>query len=147
MTETVFLGKHAGEVENTLRALQDEDVAIALDDFGTGYASLTHLQQFPVNTIKIDRSFVSRLISEEQQDAIIVGALIDLAKNLGISTVAEGVETELQAFVLRRRGCDAAQGYFFERAMPAMRIPAFIGGWRSEAVLEDWRFPVVHETR
>jgi diguanylate cyclase (GGDEF)-like protein len=130
VTETVFLSKQSHEVERTLRVLRQAGVTIALDDFGTGYASLTHLKQFPVDTIKIDRSFVSRLISTQQEDAIIVGALIDLAKNLGIGTVAEGVETGLQAHLLRTRGCDAAQGYFFERAIPASRVPIFIEEWQ-----------------
>jgi diguanylate cyclase (GGDEF)-like protein/PAS domain S-box-containing protein len=129
VTETVFLGKHAAAVERALHSLHDEGVTIALDDFGTGYASLTHLKQFPVDTLKIDRSFILKLISQDQQDAVIVGTLIDLAKNLGISTVAEGVETELQAFMLRRRGCDTAQGFFFGRPLPAMRVPGFINGW------------------
>jgi diguanylate cyclase (GGDEF)-like protein len=125
VTETVFLGRHINKVEQTLRTLRAEGVTIALDDFGTGYASLTHLQQFPVDTIKIDQSFVARMI-ESGDDHIIVGALIDLAKNLGISTVAEGVETHYQAYLLRILGCNAAQGYFFERPIPASRVPAFI---------------------
>jgi len=140
VTETVLLGKHVNQVETSLRTLRAAGVAVALDDFGTGYASLTHLKQFEVDTLKIDRSFISRLASEAQQDAIIVGALIDLAKNLGISTVAEGVETELQAFMLRRRGCDAAQGYLFERPLPAMRIPSFLKQWQPQTVLADFRF-------
>jgi diguanylate cyclase (GGDEF)-like protein/PAS domain S-box-containing protein len=129
VTETVLLGKHGGKVEEALRALRSAGVSIALDDFGTGYASLTHLRQFPVDTLKIDQSFISRLIDEDQQDAIIVGAIVDLARNLGISTVAEGVESELQAFMLRRRGCQAAQGYLFGRPLPAVRMPSFIKGW------------------
>src|SRR5690606_13686110 len=104
VTETVFLGKQAASVEKSLRTLHNEGVTIALDEFGTRYAWLTHLKQCPVDTLKSDRSFIMKLISKDQQDAVIVGTLIDLAKNLGISTVAEGVETELQAFMLRRRG-------------------------------------------
>jgi diguanylate cyclase (GGDEF)-like protein/PAS domain S-box-containing protein len=135
VTETVFLGKQAASVEQSLRTLHDEGVTIALDDFGTGYASLTHLKQFPVDTLKIDRSFIMKLISTDQQDAVIVGTLIDLAKNLGISTVAEGVETELQAFMLRRRGCDTAQGYLFERPLPAMRVPELLLEWDDRRIL------------
>jgi diguanylate cyclase (GGDEF)-like protein/PAS domain S-box-containing protein len=125
VTETVFLGKHISQVERTLRTLREEGVTIALDDFGTGYASLTHLQQFPVDIIKIDQTFVSRMTLADE-DMIIIGALIDLAKNLGIGTVAEGVETQQQAHLLGLRGCDAAQGYFFERAIPASRVPGFV---------------------
>ena len=96
VTETVFLGKLAVPVERALQTLSDAGVTVALDDFGTGYASLTHLQQFPVHTLKIDRSFISRLPSQKN-DAMIVGAVIDLAQRLGKTTVAEGIETERQA--------------------------------------------------
>jgi len=140
ITETVFLGKHAEQVGAALRQLRQEGVTIALDDFGTGYASLTHLKQFPVDVIKIDQSFVSRVISDKQQDAVIVGALIDLAKNLGIQTVAEGIEMEMQAFMLRRRGCDVGQGYYFARPLPAADIPALMGNWDSELLSSSLTF-------
>ncbi|MHB9878788.1 bifunctional diguanylate cyclase/phosphodiesterase [Pacificimonas sp. ICDLI1SI03] len=140
ITETVFLGKHVEEVGSALRALRKEGVTIALDDFGTGYASLTHLKQFPIDVLKIDRTFVSRLISDDKRDAAIVGALIDLAKNLGIQTVAEGIETPLQAFMLRRRGCDIGQGYFFARPLPGPEVSHFVSEWKPERVLSDWRF-------
>jgi diguanylate cyclase (GGDEF)-like protein/PAS domain S-box-containing protein len=138
ITETVFLGRHADQVGAALRTLRGEGVTIALDDFGTGYASLTHLKQFPVDVLKIDQSFISRLISEQQQDAAIVGALIDLAKNLSIQTVAEGVETQMQAFMLRRRGCDVGQGYCFSKPLAAEDIAPFIEAWQPEAALGDW---------
>ncbi|RYE45108.1 MAG: bifunctional diguanylate cyclase/phosphodiesterase, partial [Hyphomicrobiales bacterium] len=138
VTETVFLGKHAEDVEAALRTLRRAGVTIALDDFGTGYASLTHLKQFPVDVLKIDQSFISRLVSENQQDAVIVGALIDLAKNLGIQTVAEGVETGLQAFMLRRRGCDIGQGYHFSRPLPAEQVMSFVAQWKPQRLLSDW---------
>jgi diguanylate cyclase (GGDEF)-like protein/PAS domain S-box-containing protein len=129
VTETVFLSKYANEVDNTLRTLCGAGVSIALDDFGTGYASLTHLKQFPVDTIKIDRSFVTRLTSDAEEDAAIVGALIDLARNLGIATVAEGVETAEQMELLRARGCDVGQGFLFGRAISAARIPRLLASW------------------
>jgi diguanylate cyclase (GGDEF)-like protein/PAS domain S-box-containing protein len=129
VTETVFLSRQAEEVERTLQALCAAGVSIALDDFGTGYASLTHLKQFPVDTIKIDRSFVSRLSSDAEEDAAIVGALIDLAKNLGIATVAEGVETSEQMALLRARGCDVGQGFLFGRAISAERVPRLMASW------------------
>jgi diguanylate cyclase (GGDEF)-like protein/PAS domain S-box-containing protein len=138
ITETVFLGRHADQVGAALRTLRSEGVTIALDDFGTGYASLTHLKQFQVDVLKIDQSFVSRLISEQQQDAAIVGALIDLAKNLSIQTVAEGVETQMQAFMLRRRGCDVGQGYFFSQPLAAADIVPFMEAWQPQAALGDW---------
>jgi diguanylate cyclase (GGDEF)-like protein/PAS domain S-box-containing protein len=125
VTETVFLGQLALPVEHALQTLSAAGVTIALDDFGTGYASLTHLQQFPVHTLKIDRSFVSRLPSE-RNDAVIVGAVIDLARRLNKTTVAEGIETELQARQLAEQGCDIGQGYFFGRPVEASRIEALL---------------------
>jgi len=118
ITESVFLGPGAETVGATLSAFHDAGVSIALDDFGTGYASLTHLKAFPVDVLKIDRSFISSLTSEAG-DAAIVEAVIGLGRGLGIEVVAEGVETEEQATRLRELGCTYAQGYLFGRAMPA----------------------------
>ncbi len=137
ITERVFLGRRADDVESSLHVLREAGVTISLDDFGTGYASLTHLKQFPVDVLKIDQSFISRLISKRQQDALIVGALIDLAKNLGIQTVAEGIETELQAFMLRRRGCDIGQGHYFAHPLPGPEVPQFIAEWNPELMARD----------
>lgn len=134
ITESVFLDKRAEEVEGSLHALRRESVTIGLDDFGTGYASLTHLKQFPVDVLKIDQSFVSRLACEARQDTAIVGALIDLAENLGIQTVAEGVETPLQALLLRDRGCHVGQGYFFARPLSSGQIPRFLRDWQPHSL-------------
>lgn len=125
VTETVFLGRSAAKVERALNTLSMSGVTIALDDFGTGYASLTHLQQFPVNTLKIDRSFISRLPSKED-DAVIVEAVIDLAHRLRMTTVAEGIEEESQVRQLTEIGCDAGQGYLFGRPMEASRVEVYL---------------------
>ena len=117
VTETVFLGRGAEYVETALRLLNAAGVSIALDDFGTGYASLSHLKQFPVNAIKIDRTFV-RDLHEDPDDAAIVRAVISLGKSLGIEIVAEGIETPAQAAYLRKYGCDYGQGYLFGAAVP-----------------------------
>jgi EAL domain-containing protein (putative c-di-GMP-specific phosphodiesterase class I) len=143
VTETVFLGQLAEVVSTALSTLSREGVTIALDDFGTGYASLTHLKQFPVNTLKIDRSFVSTLGMVETEDAAIVGAVIDLARNLGIRTVAEGIETPEQLAQLIVKGCDVGQGYLFGRPMGAAQVAEVITGWDVQAVGElchsaDW---------
>ena len=100
-------------------------VRIALDDFGTGYSSLTHLSDLPIDTIKIDRSFV-KTMCERSQDALIIGAVITLAHSLGISTVAEGVETPEQMAALRLSHCDSVQGYLLSRPMPAEQVPAML---------------------
>jgi diguanylate cyclase (GGDEF)-like protein/PAS domain S-box-containing protein len=132
VTESVFLGRHADNVERALRVLTAAGVTIALDDFGTGYASLTHLKRFPVNAIKIDRSFV-RDIEVDAGDAAIVRALLSLGQSLGIAVVAEGVETAAQAAFLKGHGCDLAQGHFFGHPLPAEDIPGRISGAQNGA--------------
>jgi diguanylate cyclase (GGDEF)-like protein len=125
VTETVLLSHEADHVGAALRRLQDEGVAIALDDFGTGYASLSHLKGFPVDRIKIDRSFVKGML-EERDSAQIVRAIVDLAHALGIEVVAEGVETIEIAAALKALGCDYVQGYGFGRPMPAADAAALL---------------------
>jgi diguanylate cyclase (GGDEF)-like protein/PAS domain S-box-containing protein len=125
ITESVFLGRSAETVSQTMAAFHREGVRIALDDFGTGYASLTHLQAFPVDVIKIDRSFVSE-ISETTENAAIVDAIIGLASQLGMDVVAEGIETPAQARYLADRGCAFGQGYLFGRAVSAEQVGAMI---------------------
>lgn len=118
VTETVFLGRGAEDVGDTLAAFHHAGVTVALDDFGTGYASLKHLREYPVDVIKIDRSFVADLLTEPG-DAAIVNAVLGLANELNIAVVAEGVETTEQAAYLLTRNCSHAQGYLFGRPMPA----------------------------
>lgn len=126
VTETVFLGRLGTRVDGALSKLRAAGVTVALDDFGTGYASLTHLQQFHVDVLKIDRSFVARLPDDTGSGAAIVNAVLGLAQSLGIKTVAEGVETVEQAEYLCARGCDAGQGYLFSRAVEAHRVPELL---------------------
>ena len=102
----------------TLRALKALGVTIAIDDFGTGYSSLSYLSTLPVDVLKVDRAFVSGL-GHQRSDRAIVGAVIAMAEALGLSTVAEGVETRLQIDELVRLDCRAAQGFFFGRPEPA----------------------------
>jgi diguanylate cyclase (GGDEF)-like protein len=118
VTEGVFLSTTSDAVLNACKVLKQGGVRIAFDDFGTGFASLTHLRDFPVETIKIDRSFISRL-GQGQNTTAIVNAIVGLAHNLSMSIVAEGVETQAQAEFLKAIGCDAAQGYLFARPVPA----------------------------
>lgn len=128
VTENVFLGTDTAAVERTLQILSASGVSIALDDFGTGYASLTHLKRFPVNMIKIDRSFVSNL-ETDAGSAAIVRALLSLGESLGIGVVAEGVETAVQTSFLQQHGSHLGQGYLFGRPMPAEGVPPFIAAW------------------
>ncbi len=129
VTENVFLGKGACGVEAILQQFHAEGVTVALDDFGTGYASLTHLKQFPVDEIKIDRSFV-RDLQKDPEDAAIVAAVIGLGRSLGKRVIAEGVESGWQVEHLRASGCDRAQGYFYSRPMPASQVAAYLDGCR-----------------
>lgn len=136
VTETVFLEDAAGAVETALNELHSAGVGIALDDFGTGYASLSHLSRFPVSCVKIDRSFVTRMMAEPDA-AVIVKAIIGLAKNLNIQTVAEGVETANQWKELSRKGCDVAQGYLIAKPMHADRVPYFLTSWAGVEIAKN----------
>ncbi|AJC23062.2 putative bifunctional diguanylate cyclase/phosphodiesterase [Pandoraea pulmonicola] len=113
ITETVLLGDSSTAV-GCLRSLHDMGVEIAVDDFGTGYASLAYLTRFPVNRLKIDRTFVRDMLTHAPSHAI-VSAVIAMAHSLGLRVTAEGVETQAQAQRLTELGCDEAQGYWFAR--------------------------------
>jgi diguanylate cyclase (GGDEF)-like protein len=116
LTETAIIDLDPDYLEQ-LRHIGDLGVQIGLDDFGTGYASLTHLRRLPLTFVKIDRSFVDG-IGTGAEDERIVSAVVDLAANLGLRSVGEGVETQEQLDRLRELGCDQAQGFLFGRALP-----------------------------
>lgn len=134
VTETVFLGRGAEHVDHALKELSAAGVTIALDDFGTGYASLRHLKQFPVDIIKIDRSFIRDMGVDPEDDAI-VRAVITLGKSLDIEVVAEGIETRAQARRLLSLGCGLGQGFLYSKAVPANRVRALLGGQPSASEL------------
>jgi diguanylate cyclase (GGDEF)-like protein len=115
ITETVVM-ENIETAANTLEQLRALGVELSIDDFGTGYSSLSYLQRFPVSTLKIDRSFVSRM-TESDGTAEIVRTIMQLAQNLGMDVVAEGVETEGQRAQLRDFECELGQGYFFSKPM------------------------------
>ncbi len=116
ITESVMAAKKRETVE-ILEEIKEMGLTISVDDFGTGYSSLLYLKNFPISSIKIDRFFVKDII-ENPQDAAIVQAIIALAKSLGMTTIAEGIETSEQFKLLRSMGCDIGQGYFFSPAVP-----------------------------
>jgi diguanylate cyclase (GGDEF)-like protein len=109
----------------TLRALRDMQVRLAIDDFGTGYSSLSNLKRFPLNTLKIDRAFISAL-PNDAEDRVITQAIIGLGKALSMCVVAEGVETREQVQFLRERGCDQYQGYYFSKAVAATKFASLL---------------------
>jgi diguanylate cyclase (GGDEF)-like protein len=120
ITESVIM--HDAEATTaTLLALKDLGIRLAIDDFGTGYSSLSYLKRFPVDTLKIDRSFVDGL-GEDSQDTAIVRSIVALAKALGLSVTGEGIETAVQREQLRDLDCDRGQGYLFARPQPAELI-------------------------
>src|SRR6185295_6131150 len=108
-----------------LRALREMGLRMALDDFGTGYSSLAYLSKLPLDTLKIDRSFV-RGMAEHADQTSIVTAIISLAQSLRLKTVAEGVETEQQALLLRLLRCDQAQGFLFSKPVTFDRVEALL---------------------
>ncbi|WP_052223197.1 EAL domain-containing protein [Novosphingobium malaysiense] len=118
VTENVMLDRSAAEIARVLRGLHERGVSVALDDFGTGYASLTHLKQFPINRLKIDRSFIQGIL-DDKDDGIIVRSIISLAHGLGCEVVAEGVEVPAQYRQLSNFGCDFVQGYLLAKPMQA----------------------------
>lgn len=104
-----------------LKQVQGLGVRIAIDDFGTGYSSLAYLQQFPINTLKIDRSFVSDIRADDT-GASIVDAIVSMARGLKLDLVAEGVENPTQLRYLKEQGCEEVQGYIFSPAVPASEL-------------------------
>jgi diguanylate cyclase (GGDEF)-like protein len=120
ITESMLMDNNAVTAEQ-LKALRARGVKLALDDFGTGYSSLSYLERYPLDTVKIDRSFVAKL-GIEARAAAIVRAIVVLAHELGMTPVAEGVETAAQADLLAALGCPMAQGYLFGRPEPAAKL-------------------------
>jgi EAL domain-containing protein (putative c-di-GMP-specific phosphodiesterase class I) len=101
-----------------LHSLKEIGISISIDDFGTGYSSLSHLRRFPIDTLKIDQSFV-RDLTTDADDAAITAAIISMAKSLRLRVVAEGVETKEQLDFLRGQGCDSVQGFYYYPPLPA----------------------------
>jgi EAL domain-containing protein (putative c-di-GMP-specific phosphodiesterase class I) len=120
ITESILMGDAEGSII-ILRSLRDLGLHLSVDDFGTGYSSLSYLKNFPVDALKIDKSFVDGLGTEDH-DSAIVRAIISLAGSLGLHTIAEGVETPTQLKSLIDLGADKAQGYLFSRPQPAATL-------------------------
>ena len=124
ITESVLM-ENPRRTSELLRHLKSRGVRVAIDDFGTGYSSLSYLSSFPIDRLKIDRSFVASSL-HDHSGALIVEAVISLARSLGMAAIAEGVETIGQLEFLRRHGCQQIQGYLMGRPMPAREIEGFL---------------------
>ena len=124
LTESMVM-KDPKITTSSLNVLKDMGVSIAVDDFGIGYSSLAYLKKFPLDVLKIDRSFV-RDIATDPDDAAIVGAIIAMAKSLGMSVVGEGIETQQQLEFLKENGCDVVQGYLLGKPAPADEAETFL---------------------
>jgi EAL domain-containing protein (putative c-di-GMP-specific phosphodiesterase class I) len=123
-----------------LESLKKLGIRLAIDDFGTGYSSLSYLQYFPVDELKIDRSFIKR-IETGDRDAALVRTIVSLARSLNVEVVAEGVEEIAQERYLRDIDCDIGQGYLYSRPLPAADVPAYIARVRKPPVHDITALP------
>jgi diguanylate cyclase (GGDEF)-like protein/PAS domain S-box-containing protein len=135
LTESLFMSDVTPAVD-LLHRMKSLGVKLSIDDFGTGYSSFSYLSRFPIDVLKIDRSFVND-ITHDANDAAIVASIIALAHNLRLSVIAEGVETAEQLDYLRHQGCDEMQGYYFSRPLPAHEFEQLLRQRRGLAALED----------
>jgi len=124
ITESVLM-ENPDTASQLLRDIRALGVRIAIDDFGTGYSSLAYLKKFPVNTLKIDQAFITDIV-RDANDAAIVASILSMAKNLNLKVVAEGVETRDQLELLRKMGCEEVQGYYFSKPLPPEGIAALL---------------------
>ncbi|MCK4743217.1 MAG: EAL domain-containing protein [Sulfuriflexus sp.] len=120
----------------TLTKLSGMGITLAIDDFGTGYSSLSYLQKFPLDTLKIDRSFVND-ITENKGDASIVSAIISMAHSLGLTVVAEGVETTEQLTLLQEKKCESVQGFLFSKPITEIEVEEMLKEWSKQSVFLD----------
>jgi diguanylate cyclase (GGDEF)-like protein len=138
ITETTLMG-NPEETARRVHAIRELGVRIAIDDFGTGYSSLAHLQRFPVDALKIDRSFISQL-AENPEGETLIRTLVQLGKALSIETLAEGIERERELLLLLEEHCDSGQGYLFARPLEVDAAERFLREWRGTASV----MPLLH---
>ena len=130
ITETTLM-RNTEETARRLAAIKQLGVRIAIDDFGTGYSSLAHLQRFPVDALKIDRSFIAGM-RENKEGETLIHTLVQLGKALSIETFAEGIEEQKELSILRDENCDSGQGYLFARPLDVAATQAFFEKWRED---------------
>lgn len=131
LTETVLLDDPSAAARQ-LGLLRELGVAVALDDFGVGFASIGSLRSYPIDRLKVDRSFVSGIANSEE-DRRLLKAFLDVARAIDVPAVCEGIETQMQAALVREFRCEAGQGYLFSRPLEADEMEARLrSGWRFE---------------
>lgn len=135
ITETTLM-RDAEQTIRRLSAVKALGVRIAIDDFGTGYSSLTHVQKFPIDALKIDRSFITGLKDNKEGEALI-HTLVQLGKALSIETVAEGIELQQELSLLQGERCDSGQGFLFAKPLDLPAIDAFLMSWANDAALRS----------
>ena len=121
ITETTIMA-NAEQTAVRLAAIKDLGVRVAIDDFGTGYSSLAYLQRFPVDALKIDRSFISKMGEDNGEGETLIRTLVQLGKSLSIETLAEGIEQAHELSLLRAESCDTGQGFLFARPLDVGRM-------------------------
>ena len=124
ITERLLMGQ-PDQAKDTLEMCREAGMGISIDDFGTGYSSLSYLHYFPIDTLKIDQSFINDMMDDANVMAL-VKSMLQLSQSMGMRTIAEGVETLEQAHELKRLGCDIAQGYYFAKPMPEKDVVEFV---------------------
>jgi diguanylate cyclase (GGDEF)-like protein len=144
ITETALM-RHPEQTARRLHAIKDLGARIAIDDFGTGYSSFAHLQRFPVDALKIDRSFISQL-TENPEGETLLRTLVQLGKALSIETLAEGIERQQQLSLLLEERCDSGQGYLFARPLAVGAAEAFLQDWHAGEPRAGAREPVASPT-
>lgn len=132
VTENIVLDNDE-VVFNVLQTLHKQGVSIAFDDFGTGYASLSLLKTYPLNRIKIDKSFVQGILNSKR-DAAVVGAILDMAQSFNLETIAEGIESDAIHRYLTKEGCTEGQGYFYSKPMSALELEHYLGITSARAI-------------
>jgi EAL domain-containing protein (putative c-di-GMP-specific phosphodiesterase class I) len=133
ITESAVM-ENVGNATALLQNLRSLGVQLSMDDFGTGYSSLSYLHRFPIDTLKIDRSFVTHM-TENDENAEIVRTIVGLAKNLGMDVVAEGVESQAQLEMLRQLGCEYGQGFLFSKPLAAENADSWVANIYSSPVV------------
>jgi EAL domain-containing protein (putative c-di-GMP-specific phosphodiesterase class I) len=134
ITESAIFDDPGHAIEN-LQLLHSLGCRLSIDDYGTGYSSLAYLRRLPLNEIKIDKQFVQRM-ARDASDAVIVRSTIELAHNMGLDVVAEGVEDEVTLERLRALGCDMVQGFYLSKPLTAVDVPVWMRSARAKAAAE-----------